>query len=391
MRQPHCTITPAVVRRTAQGLLQQALPWKPYKSLVTVARLTGLLLLVAALRSSLSAVARRFPFGFSHETARQAVAANLPDLPTLTAALVDALDRVGNRLRRRAWVVAFDLHLRPFYGARATPGTVGGPKKQGTNYFYGYATAVLVHRRHRYTVGLLALEPGHKPHEVVTALLGQLAARHIRLRGVVLDSGFDSGETIRLLQQRGLAYTLPLRRKGKGTNRRNACFALPVGTVTEVDWVTEDSRRRVRTKAVVVHRPGEARVQVYAFGNWGARRARAAARAARAARQAGQWYRRRFGIETSYRQLHEGQGRTTKKDVPYRLLLVGIGLLLRQVWVWLTWQLAHSRRARPTDWLGELPLQRLLQWLAEALQRIYPEDKVIELGQPLLDLDGRTP
>src|SRR5437588_776139 len=139
MRQSYCTITPAIVRGTAQGVLQQALPWKPYGRLVSVARLLGLLLLVAALRSSLSAVARR----------------------------------------------------------------------------------------HRYTVGLVALEKGFKPHQVVEALLTQLDEQGLRLRGCVLDSGFDSGATLLLLRQRDLAYTVPLQRKGKGDNRRNACFALP--------------------------------------------------------------------------------------------------------------------------------------------------------------------
>jgi hypothetical protein len=391
MRQAYSTLTPAVVRRTAHVVLQHALPWKPYGRRVTVARLLDLLVLVAALRSSLSAVVRRFRFGFSHETARQAVHANLPSRATLTTALVDALHRFGRHLRRRRWVVALDLHYRPFYGDRSTPGIVGGQKKQGTHYFYGYATAELVHRRHRYTVGLLALEPGFKPHAVVEALLAQLEARGLRLRGVVLDSGFDSGEALLLLQGRDLAYTVPLRRKGRGDNRRNACFALPVGTVTEVDWVTEKSRRPVRTPAVVVQRPGEERTQVYAFRGWSGIRAVAASRSAAAARQARQWYRRRFGIETSYRQLHECQGRTTAKDGTYRLLWVGLALLLRQVWVWLTWQLARVRQARPTAWLGELPLQRLLDWLAAVLQRRYPEEKKIDLGQPLLSLEGLQP
>jgi len=392
MRPDYSTITPAVVRHTAQAVLQQALPWKPYGRLVTVARLLGLLLLLAALRSSLSAVVRRFRFGFSHETARQAVQANLPDRDTLTTALVDALYQLGGRLlRRRRWVVAFDLHLRPFYGDHATAGIVGGQKKQGTNYFYGYATAELVHRRHRYTVGLVALEANVKPHEVAAALLAQLDQRGLRLRGVVLDSGFDSGETLLLLQQRGLAYTVPLRRKGRGSNRRNACFALPVGTIGTVDWVTEDSRRPVQTEVVVGQRRGQKKVQVYAFGGWRAAQAVNATQAAAAARQARQWYRRRFGIETSYRQLHEGLGRTTKKDVGYRLLLVGIALLLRQVWVWLTWQLARSRGVRPTAWLEELPLQRLLDWLADTLQQQYPERKVIELGQPLPFPEGLQP
>lgn len=391
MRQPYSTITPAVVRLTARTVLQQALPCHPYGRKVTVACLLDLLLLVAALRSSLSAVVRRFRFGFSHETARQAVHANLPDVPTLTEALLEGLYRLGPRLLRRRWVVALDLHYSPFYGKRGTRGTVGGQKKQGTQRFYAYATAELVHRRHRYTVGLVALQGKFKPHEVVAALLAQLEARGLRLRGVVLDSGFDSGEVLLLLQERRLAYTVPLRRKGQGRNRRNDYFALPLGTVTTVQWVTEHTRRPVQTQAVVLRRRGEARVHVYAFGGWSVARAVSTSRAAAAARQARQWYRRRFGIETSYRQLNECKGRTTAKNVAYRLLLVGLALLLRQVWVWLTWQLARSRQARPKAWLGELPLQRLLAWLAEVIQRNYPEDKVIDLQQPLLWPEGLQP
>ena len=386
MRQPHCTITPAVVRRTAQRALHQALPWKPYGRLVPVARLLHLLLLVAALRSSLSALVRRFRFGFSHETARQAVRANLPDPAALTAGLVQALYAFGGRRwRKRLWDVALDLHYAPFYGDRTTPGILGGQKKAGSKYHYAYATAVLVHRRHRYTVGLLALAKNAKPHEVVTALLAQLDARGLRLRGVVLDAGFDSGETLLLLQARGLSYTVPLRKKGQGPNRRNACFLLPLGTITEVDWVTETSRQRVRTQAVVRRRPKGKEVRVYAFGGWGPAEA---ARVRRRARLAAMAYRRRFGIETSYRQLNEAKGFTTKKDVGYRLLLVGLALLLRQVWVFLTWQVARDRRLRPKAWVAELPLQRLLDWLAEDLRGRYPEAKTIPLGQPLVPLDG---
>ncbi len=178
MRQVHCTITPAVVRATARDALRRALPWHDYGRRVPAGKLLDVLLLAAALASSLSAVVRRFRFGFSHETARQAVAANLPDRDQLTDGLLQALSRFGGRaLRRRAWVIALDEHRCPFYGDRTAAGVTGGPKKHGTKYAYGYATAVLVHHRHRYTVGLLALTGGEKPHQVVAALLDQVRGR----------------------------------------------------------------------------------------------------------------------------------------------------------------------------------------------------------------------
>ena len=163
MRPPHCTITPAVVRSTARKALQEALPWRGYGRRVTVGLLLDVLLLVAAVKSSLSAVVKRFRFGFSDETARKAVAANLPEVGPLTDGLVDALYLFGSRaLRRRKWVVAIDEHRTPFYGDRSTFGVTGGQKKHGTKYAYGYATAVLVHHRHRFTVGLIALTGGER-------------------------------------------------------------------------------------------------------------------------------------------------------------------------------------------------------------------------------------
>ena len=44
-------------------------------------------------------------------------------------------------------------------------------------------------------------------------------------------------------------------------------------------------------------------------------------------------YDRRFGIESSYRQLGECLAVTTSRDVVYRLLVVGLSLLIRAWWV----------------------------------------------------------
>ncbi len=46
-------------------------------------------------------------------------------------------------------------------------------------------------------------------------------------------------------------------------------------------------------------------------------------------------YRRRFGIETSYRQLNQSRSRTSSRDPLYRFLLVGLALFLRNLWQWL--------------------------------------------------------
>lgn len=171
---------------------------------------------------------------------------------------------------------------------------------------------MLVHHRRRFTVGLAALTGGQRPPEIVATLRDQVQRRGLKVRGVVLDSGFDSGETLLLLQAGQLSYTVPLRRKGRSDNRRNALGLLDVGTVTTTAWKTDKTNQPVSTAAVVVRRAGEKDKKVYAFGGW---RNRQAQSALQRARQAKQGYRKRFGIASRYRQLNECKTRTTKKDV----------------------------------------------------------------------------
>lgn len=376
MRPSYSTITPAVIHQQARDALERCLDWKPYKQSVTVADLLNLLLLMAAHTASLFAIARRF-FAFSHETASRAVKANLPSRERLLAGLVQAFYDVAlfsRQDRRRRWLLAIDTHYVAYYGHK-TPGILGGPKKQGTQWFFGYATACLLHRHRRYTVALCPLDPKMKPHQIVRTLLEQIAAHGLKIQGVALDRAFDSGETLLLLQERCLAYTVPLRRKGKGSNARNRCFEGRHRLIRWVEWKTETTRRLVKTRVLLWK--GQPQTMAFAFQGWRGERARTIHQQAVRQRQL---YRQRFGIETSYRQKNQAQASTTSKDPVYRLLLEGVGYLLRQVWVVLTDQLARRRHAKPTAWIGELPLTLLLDWLGDHLEALYGEERSIPLA-----------
>jgi len=376
MRHFSSAITPAVIRQQARAALQDTLDWHPYHKSVSVAQLLDLLLLVASSVASLSAVTKRF-FPFCHETASRAVKDNLPaDMNPLVAGLVQALHDVltfSRSDRRRHWLLAIDTHNVAYYG-EPNPYLVGGPKKQGTQWFYSYATAVLLHQRRRYMVAFCPVLPKTKPHEIVRTLLDQIAAKGLKIRGVALDSGFDSGDTLLLLQERHLAYTVPLRRKGTGSNARNRCFEGQHRLIRWVEWTTEQSRRRVRTRTLLWK--GRPKTMVFAFQGWPGERAR---NIHQQALQQRQLYRRRFGIETSYRQKNQAQARTTSSDPVYRLLLEGMGYLLRQLWAVLTEQLARCRHLEAGAWVADLTLQRMLDWLVQALADLHPENRSIPL------------
>jgi hypothetical protein len=385
MRRDYSRITPCVVHSCAYKALEENLGFSDYKESVRVGQMLNLLLLMAALRRTLFAViSRYFRSHFSHETARCAVYANLTTREQLIRGLVDALHHVAafdRRERKRTWTVAIDLHYQPYYGCAKDPDVIGGQKKHGTKLFHCYATAVLIHKRRRYTLGLIQVTKGLKPHQQVQALLDQIQARNLKVGGVVLDAGFDSGETILLLQQLKLNYTVPLRRKGCGTNRRNACFSQPSGTLQTVQWKTEKTNKAVSTRVLVWQNKDQDQSRVYAFCGWSQKEAVSELRRAYLARQR---YRQRFGIETSYRQKNQGRGWTTSVNPDYRLLLEGVALLLRQVWVGLTQQIAKARGLTPTQWVSELPLNLMLEWLADHLRSLYPFSRQISLTQNVL-------
>ena len=97
----------------------------------------------------------------------------------------------------------------------------------------------------------------------------------------------------------------------------------------------------------------------------------------RSVRQVRETYRQRFGIESSYRQLGEAKARTCSSSACVRLLLVGVALVLRNVWVWLHHEALSSPRRgnRLYNW-QRLRFKDLLLWLqheAEKALGLYDE------------------
>jgi putative transposase len=84
-----------------------------------------------------------------------------------------------------------------------------------------------------------------------------------------------------------------------------------------------------------------------------------------------QLYRKRFGIETSYRQLGEGLAASCSRNRVYRFLLVASALVLRNLWVWLHWRFLAQRTARGRILcLHRLPLRQLMYWLLRRLDQV---------------------
>jgi len=85
-----------------------------------------------------------------------------------------------------------------------------------------------------------------------------------------------------------------------------------------------------------------------------------------------QRYRKRFGIETSYRLSHKLLGWTTSPNPAYRFVLMGVGFILLNLWVELCWE--FTQVARRGGRFLNAPLfrqQRFINFLIHALEQLY--------------------
>jgi hypothetical protein len=100
-------------------------------------------------------------------------------------------------------------------------------------------------------------------------------------------------------------------------------------------------------------------------------------------------YRGRFGIESSYRQSRQARIFTTSRKPWYRLLIFGLSMMLRNVWLEVRWLLGDPQRGRGGRKIakGRLPFPMFVRWLVWAAWKalrfktwLYPQT---ELPNPL--------
>ena len=82
-------------------------------------------------------------------------------------------------------------------------------------------------------------------------------------------------------------------------------------------------------------------------------------------------YRKRFGIESSFRQMRQARIYTCTRNPHLRLVFVAVALLLRNLWVWIhATLLADGRGKTMTVRLERLRFKQFLDWIAQAVAAI---------------------
>lgn len=350
----------------------------------TANTLLQVLLIAASRVVSIFAACRDLADAPSDQTIRNAMAASLPEIAELERRLNRALaSELPKALRRKARMVAIDLTLIPYHGQPAydEKEIYRGEPKSGTTHFHAYGTAVIVHKGHRYTIALTRVEYGEPLKDVVQRLLHIVRRRGIRIKFVLLDKGFFSVAVISYLKRARYGFLIPgvpRGRKPKDPRQVRGLRALQKrknGRYTHTLVSHVGGKRRTSRVTIAVaskdythKKTGKRRRKKLLYAVWKVRGA---------PQQIRETYRKRFGIETSYRQMNEARIRTCTRDPGQRLLFVGIALVLRNVWVWLHFKFAKRKWSEePQLFLELLRFNEMLLWITQVVQRLLRADQV---------------
>jgi hypothetical protein len=370
MRTGHYTLTPAAVRAHAQRLCQKHLRLADHGPKCTAGLLWAVLFYAASRIASVAAACKALRRAPSDTAVHDALLATLPETHELQRRVNRALQGdLPRALRRRRQPVAIDLHLVPYHGEplRDAAEVYRSQAKSGTCSFHAYATAYVVRHGLRFTVALTWVRRGEALAEVLRGLLAQAAKASVRPHYLLLDRGFCSVAVLRYLHAGRRPFLMPLPLRGRPSGHVKG----PSGSRVFATWkrsgwsayTLTDAQKRRATVAVCVkcrNLRGERgkrgrQALVYAYGG-GLRPG--------SYRWVKETYRRRFAIEATYRQLGQARIRTSTRDPLLRLLYVAVALLLRNVWVWLHWQVLADRRGgtRRVD-TNRLTFRTMLLWL----------------------------
>lgn len=363
MRPRQCTLTAAEVHQLVADLLTPVLgPWPAVRS-CTAAAVVAVLAYAAARITSVCDACGRLADAPDSDTVLGHPARQLDDPDALDrrvrAALAATLPRA---VRRGPARVAIDTTLIPYHGQpKDDPDEVfRSQPKAGTTHFHAYATAYRVRHGQRFTLALVWVRGGTTPAQVVAERRRRVAGLGPKPRLLLLDRGFNNAGVVRYLQAARQPFVMPQAVHGTAPTDGRLTGLRAIRETHPTGWTTYSWKpvggRRVTVGVCVVRRRRKDRTghRAFLYAAWGVRSAPA---------DVYRTYRTRFGIETSYRQLHQARIRTTTRNPALRLLFVAVAVLLRNLWVWVHRAvLASPRRGGRVVRLDRLRFRTMLLW-----------------------------
>lgn len=364
---PEYQLTAADVRHQTMKTLTEHLSLEANGYRCTTEMVLDVVLKASAERSSVEAACQDLVGVTASNTVRERLntALDVAQLREQEAEMNAALaGSIPVTMKRQALEVAIDFHDEPFYGKRADllAVTCRGQAKQGTTHFIRLISAYVIWRQVRLTLAIHYMLPGEEKLTVLQSLRSRLKDLGFSFRVLYLDKAFAAGPIIRYLTaiRQPALIACPIRGKQGGT-RALCCgrksyrtaYTFTDGTTANLALVAslvpdKTGKRRRKWLAFIVIQLDWSPQKIY------------------------QRYRRRFGIESSYRSMRQVRARTTSRNPALRFFLLAVGLVLVNTWIFLRWEFARliapgPRRVDP----HRFRFHRFTRLLVRSIEALY--------------------
>lgn len=281
--------------------------------------------------------------------------------------------RVEEVLQQRAVDIAIDMTYIPYHGQPEKDGDVRrGAAKSGTTHFFTYASAYVILHGRRFTLAMKYVREEETLVDVIRYLLLEVQKRTgIRIKCLFLDKGFFTASIMSYLNSVCIPYIIA---------------AFPRGRKTGGLWkLTKDRRDSFVTSYTTTDsNTGEGcTFRLYAVAKYRKKRYRkkhgvqymfyAAGLVNIPVERMFEEYRKRFGIESSYRMMKKSRARTSSRSAVLRLLYVLVSFVIQNEWVYNKWsylsRIMPGRHGRKYD--TGFTYFFMLQFIRLALEEMY--------------------
>lgn len=307
----------------------------------------------------------------SANTVRNAVKTLLMDDEQLTQLEITVNEmlvaRLPKNLLQRARPCAVDFTDLPYHGQHDADDEHirRGRAKSGTTHFHSFTTLCVLKANQRYTLALSLHRRSDTALAALQRVLTTARAAGLRIRRLMLDREFDNNALVGYLLEQPFPTIMPLMIRGKKGGARRVLRGRKSHTTTYTRCSKQYGTYALPITIVCRYkngRFGDHGVQRFAYVTLGQLKLSPS--------QVADEYRRRFGIETSYRLMNTMRARTTSTSAAFRLFLVALALLLLNLWVYVKWHHLFIPKPGPRQVLHHLlPLARWRLWLWEVIKQ----------------------
>jgi hypothetical protein len=227
-----------------------------------------------------------------------------------------------NLLQFRKLNIAYDIHNIPYYGEKTDSYVCGDKPERGTSDFFKFLTCSVVVAGQRFILDVIPMPPAYPIEKLIEESIIRVKSK-IHINRAYLDRGFDKPRVINVLKNHKVNFIMPKIRSDTVLAWFDKSDGCPSRIIHDFIIGQKNKDIAIINLILVDDEVGIKRAFITNFDI-----------APCIAYRLYEWYGKRWGIETGYRNLdHDFKPRTTTKNYHIRLFYFLFSCCLYNLWV----------------------------------------------------------